>query len=312
MYGAILYVVGPFVLALMPSRGLGQMGRSFFVNMMIFQCWGLLYAILQALMSALQITDPMQFTGSFLERLYWFQPMIVMSVASVLLSIMIALIPFIASRIVRGDIGSTLMTVVSGAVTAGAVASGLAFAGGEGLAGGRMLAPEGPPPPPSGTPSSGGSTSTVPSPAVAQGGNNGSGASMGQSRPPSPLSADAGGNAPSTGSVGASSSSGDSSFSAAESGSASGSSSVLRNPRSGQVFSWNGSGWQESGHVGSPAVASSGSESGGGFGSTNWGGGNAGHAARTYSGHSLAGRAAWQTGHMVGKSMRWIGMGKEQ
>ena len=56
-----------------------------------------------------------------------------MSVASVLLSIMIALIPFIASRIVRGDIGSTLMTVVSGAVTAGAMASGLAFAGGGGL-----------------------------------------------------------------------------------------------------------------------------------------------------------------------------------
>ena len=72
--------------------------------------------------------------------------MIVMSVASVLLSIMIALIPFIASRIVRGDIGSTLMTVVSGAVTAGAVASGLAFAGGEGLAAGRMVASEGPPP----------------------------------------------------------------------------------------------------------------------------------------------------------------------
>ena len=58
LYGSILYVVGPFVLALMPSRGLGQMGRSFFVNMMIFQCWGLLYAILQSLMSALQITDP--------------------------------------------------------------------------------------------------------------------------------------------------------------------------------------------------------------------------------------------------------------
>ena len=46
MYGSILYVVGPFVLALMPSRSLGQLGRTFFVNMMVFQCWGLLYAIL--------------------------------------------------------------------------------------------------------------------------------------------------------------------------------------------------------------------------------------------------------------------------
>src|SRR5215470_8487189 len=149
LYGAILYVVGPFVLALMPSRGLGQMGRSFFTNMMIFQCWGLLYAILQSLMSALQITNPMQFSGSFLQAFVGSSQMIVMSVASVLLSIMIALIPFIASRIVRGDIGSTLMTVISRAVTVGAVASGLALSVGEAFARGRMLAPEGPPPPPS-------------------------------------------------------------------------------------------------------------------------------------------------------------------
>src|SRR5215813_2983181 len=149
LYGSILYVVGPFVLALMPSRGLGQMGRSFFTNMMIFQCWGLLYAILQSLMSALQITNPMQFSGSFLQAFVGSSQVIVMSIASVLISIMIALIPFIASRIVRGDIGSTLMTVISGAVTTGAVASGLALSAGEGLARGRMLAPEGPPPRPS-------------------------------------------------------------------------------------------------------------------------------------------------------------------
>src|SRR5215469_2163646 len=150
LYGSILYVVGPFVLALMPSRSLGQMGRSFITNVMIFQCWGLLYAILQSLMSALQITNPMQFSGSFLQAFVGSSQMIVMSVASVLLSIMIALIPFIASRIVRGDIGSTLMTVVSGAVTAGAVASGLAMAGAEGVAAGRTVASEEPPPVPGG------------------------------------------------------------------------------------------------------------------------------------------------------------------
>src|SRR5271167_3929451 len=97
LYGSILYVVGPFVLALMPSRGLGQLGRTYFVNMMVFQCWGLLYAIFQALMSALQITNPMQFNGSFLQAFVGSSQMIVMSVACVLLSIMIALIPFVAS-----------------------------------------------------------------------------------------------------------------------------------------------------------------------------------------------------------------------
>src|SRR5215472_8716068 len=148
LYGSILYVVGPFVLALIPSRTLGQMGRSFFANMMIFHCWGLLYAILQSLMSALQITNPMQFSGSFLQAFVGSSQIIVMSVASVLLSVVIALIPFVASRIVRGDIGSTLMTVTSGAGTAVAFASGLAFSAGEGFVRMRMLAPEGPPPPP--------------------------------------------------------------------------------------------------------------------------------------------------------------------
>jgi hypothetical protein len=224
LYGSILYVVGPFALALMPSRVLGQMGRSFFANMMIFQCWGLLYAILQALMSALQITNPMQFSGSFLQAFVGSSQMIVMSVASVLISIMIALIPFIASRIVRGDIGSTLMTVISGAVTAGAVASGLDLSAGEGLARGRMLAPEGPPPPPSGGPAA--STGTLGSPV--------------QNSVTSATAAVAASSAPPSLAAGSATAVGDTASSAASSGS-----TALRNPRTGQGFSWNGSGWQE-------------------------------------------------------------------
>ena len=206
LYGSILYVVGPFVLALIPSRGLGQLGRTYFVNMMIFQCWGLLYAILQALMSALQITDPMQFNGSFLQAFVGSSQMIVMSVASVLLSIMVALIPFIASRIVRGDIGSTLMTVVSGVMTAEAVASKLAFNGGSGLAAGRQ-APSGGPP----SPTSSGSGALGQGSGVS-GQGLGSGAVTGDSRPPTPPSTDgvtgtavattsAGGDSPSIGAV---------------------------------------------------------------------------------------------------------------
>ena len=318
LYGSILYVVGPFVLALMPSRGLGQLGRTFFVNMMIFQCWGLLYAILQSLMSALQITDPNQFGGAFLQAFVGSSQVIVMSVASVLLSIMIAMIPFIASRIVRGDIGSTLMTVVSGAATAGA----LAFAGGQGLAGGRLLASEGPPPPPVGGlggPSlntGSGSQGSV----AGQAQNTGNGGSaIGQSRPPTPLDSEAGssgaGTSSSADSQNPSGDGGASSPTNAADSSASagaGSSAVLRNARTGQVFSWSGSGWQESGHVGTPATGASGGESGGNYGATTWTGGNAGQAGRGYVGRSLAGLAAWQAGHVVGKTMRLIGMGKEQ
>jgi hypothetical protein len=221
LYGSILYVVGPFVLALMPSRGLGQMGRSFFANMMIFQCWGLLYAILQSLMSALQITNSMQFSGSFLQAFVGSSQMIMMSVASVLLSVMIALIPFIASRIVRGDIGATLMTVISGAVTAGVVASGLALVGAEGLGAGRTVAPEGPPPPPTGAP---GGTSQNTGPATqgsAQGPARNAGdrsTVMGESRPPAPLHPEVNNDGTTATATGT------------------GSTAVLRNARTGQVL----------------------------------------------------------------------------
>lgn len=256
LYGSVLYVVGPFVLALIPSRGLGQLGRTYFVNMMIFQCWGLLYAILQSLMSALQITDPMQFNGSFLQAFVGSSQMIVMSVASVLLSIMIALIPFIASRIVRGDIGSTLMTVISGAMTAGAVASGLAFNGAAGLGAGRQASSGGPP-----------SVPSAPSGALSQGNgvssqSTGGGLLTGASTPPTVLSSDgvngaavatmsAGGEAPSTAAI----------PSAPQNGNES--PSVGAQPNSG------------------------------------------------YNGRSLAGFAAWQAGHAIGRTMRWAGMGEE-
>jgi hypothetical protein len=312
LYGAILYVVGPFVLALMPSRGLGQMGRSFFTNMMIFQCWGLLYAILQSLMSALQITNPMQFSGSFLQAFVGSSQMIVMSVASVLLSIMIALIPFIASRIVRGDIGSTLMTVVSGAVTAGAVASGLAMAGAEGVAAGRTVASEGPPPTPGGVrvaAQNAGSASQ--GSAVSHGQSTAASASaIADSRPPASLSPDAGNGAPcasATTGTQALSVTGDSASTMSAVSSSAEALSPLQNPRTGQVFSWNGGGWQESGHVATPG----GGDSGVSYGSTNWTG-NAARSTRSYTGRSLAGLAAWHAGHVVGRTMSFIGMGKEQ
>src|SRR5215469_2274024 len=314
LYGSILYLVGPFVLALMPSRALGQMGRSFFTNMMVFQCWGVLYAILQSLMSALQITNPMQFSGSFLQAFVGSSQMIAMSVASLLLSIMIALIPFIASRIVRGDVGGTLMTMISGAVTAGTAA----IAGAEGLAPGLTLAPEGPPPAPSG--GVGGTVQNMGSargPAVGHA-QSASGSTSANSRQPATLSSHGSSAAPgataTTGTHSLSSSDGDSSnadsSSATDGGvpSAAGESpSLLRNERTGQVFSWNGSGWQESGYVSMPESSGAGVT----YGSTNWTG-STGRSARLYTGRGLAGLAAWKAGHLLGRTMRFIGMGKDQ
>src|SRR5258708_16472587 len=117
LYGSILYLVGPFVLALWPSRSMGQLSRTYFVNLMIFQSWGLLYAILQVLITALQMNsvNAVLSGNGVLNAFVGSSQMILLGAVSVLFSIAIALIPFIASRLVRGEVGSTVSAMISGA-----------------------------------------------------------------------------------------------------------------------------------------------------------------------------------------------------
>lgn len=158
MYGSVLYVTGPFVLALLPARGLGQLSRTYLVNLMTFQAWGLIYAILQVLMSAVNLSSINAVLGAngVLNSFVGSSEMILLALTASIFSLSIALIPFIASRIVRGDVGSTMMTVVSAITTTASAVAGLAaasFSGmGEGMrasqAAGGGAAP--PPPPPAG------------------------------------------------------------------------------------------------------------------------------------------------------------------
>ena len=115
MYGSILYLVGPFVLALWPSRAMGQLSRTYFVNLMIFQSWGLLYAILQVLITALQMNsvNAVLSGNGVLNAFVGSSQMVLLGAVSVLFSIAIVLIPFIASRLVRGEVGSTVFALLS-------------------------------------------------------------------------------------------------------------------------------------------------------------------------------------------------------
>lgn len=154
MYGAVLYVTGPFVLALLPTRGLGQLSRTYLINLMIFQAWGLIYAIMQVLMSAVNLSSINAVLGAngVLNSFVGSSEMILLALTASIFSFSIALIPFMASRIVRGDVGSTMLMLV-GTMTAaaGAVASlaGASFAGvGEGALAARSAGDGAPPPPP--------------------------------------------------------------------------------------------------------------------------------------------------------------------
>ncbi len=193
MYGSVLYVTGPFVLALLPTRGLGQLSRTYLVNLMIFQAWGLIYAIIQVLMSAVNLSSINAVLGAngVLNSFVGSSEMILLALTASIFSFSIALIPFIASRIVRGDVGSTMMTMVSTmTATAGAVASlaAASFIGvGEGAAASHAAGGEPPPPPPPPPPPGGlGASSSAPVPVGASSG--GAGGAALASTPPTPPS----------------------------------------------------------------------------------------------------------------------------
>lgn len=120
LYGSILYVVGPFVLALYPAFGFGALARKYLMNLMIFNTWGLLYSIFGALMVAINmnsvggVLNAQNFAGSFVGVTGG----LLLGLASILLSLCIALIPFLAKRIVEGDVGQTMTTMVRTAVIA--------------------------------------------------------------------------------------------------------------------------------------------------------------------------------------------------
>jgi hypothetical protein len=201
LYGSILYLAGPFVLALWPSKSMGQLSRTYFVNLMIFQSWGLLYAILQVLITALQMNsvNAVLSGNGVLNAFVGSSQMILLGAVSVLFSIAIALIPFMASRLVRGEVGSTVSAMISGAgLYAGMAARTL-------LAASSQAAPTGPPPatPDPESPSAGGPGSA--SGPRASGDGSARGGTLAESKPPLPPNSDlAAGSAVSPGGIGAS------------------------------------------------------------------------------------------------------------
>src|SRR5260370_38899275 len=54
LYGCVLYVLGPLVLALLPIAGVGQLAKTYATNVMIWNAWGILYAIFGSLITAIQ------------------------------------------------------------------------------------------------------------------------------------------------------------------------------------------------------------------------------------------------------------------
>ena len=127
LYGSVLYVTGPLVLALLPSNSVGQLARTYLVNMLVFQAWGLLYAIFSALMVVLNVNSVNNVLNSG-GVAGFFQNAgqdLLLALASILFSICIAFIPFMASRIVKGDVGGTVLVLLRSVTWTGKMAGKL-------------------------------------------------------------------------------------------------------------------------------------------------------------------------------------------
>ncbi len=140
LFGTVLYVLGPLVLALMPITGVGQLGKVYTINLMIWNAWSVLYSVFGALITAIHFNQVNDVLGNgFLGFLKGVSDSLMLGLVSIFYALAIALIPLIARRVISGDAGLAAFALVR----AGAVAAGAALAGVSGFAAGASGASQG-------------------------------------------------------------------------------------------------------------------------------------------------------------------------
>ena len=137
-YGSVLYIFGPIVIALLPLGGANRIAKSYIENVFIWNAWPILYGGFGALLSAVQMGQVGQMLNQndFLGGVGNLEGSFLIGIASIIYSLAIAVIPFIAKRIVSGDVGATAVALVGAAATV--VTAGIAA--GEGAAAGFAAA----------------------------------------------------------------------------------------------------------------------------------------------------------------------------
>lgn len=138
LYGTVLYVTGPLVLSLIPISGIGQLGRTYAINMMIWNAWAILYSVFGALITAIHFNQVNQVLGNgFLGFLQGVPDSTMLGLVSIFYALAIAIVPFIAKGIIAGDVGSTVVALVR----ASAAAAGATLAAVSGFGAGAAATP---------------------------------------------------------------------------------------------------------------------------------------------------------------------------
>lgn len=119
-YGSVLYIFGPLVIGLMPLGATNRIAKAYVQNVFIWNAWPILYGGFGALLSAVQMgqISQMMSQNNFLGGLGNMEGAFLIGIASIVYSLAIAAIPFLAHKIVQGDVGSTAAALVATAATA--------------------------------------------------------------------------------------------------------------------------------------------------------------------------------------------------
>ena len=125
LYGCVLYVAGPLVLALLPIAGTGELAANFATNFFIWNSWAILYALFGDLITAIHVNDINSiFSNGFGGFFVGAVDSVILGIVSIFYAVALLLIPKIAKSIVSGDVGLTMNTLLrAGAVAVGTVIS---------------------------------------------------------------------------------------------------------------------------------------------------------------------------------------------
>src|SRR5665213_250577 len=101
-YGSVLYIFGPIVIALMPLGATNRIAKAYVENLFIWNAWPILSGGSGALLCAVQLgqVGQMLSQNSFLGGLGSLEGSFLIGFASIIFSLAIAVIPFMAKRIV--------------------------------------------------------------------------------------------------------------------------------------------------------------------------------------------------------------------
>ena len=103
-WGAVVYAVGPLVLALAPSRMVNSVAKFYIQNLVVWNCWAIVYAVLACLITAVNGKD-MTASPFFANTVTGAQTQIWIGLTSILYAICILLIPVIAFFVLKAEFG---------------------------------------------------------------------------------------------------------------------------------------------------------------------------------------------------------------